>query len=500
MTETPGPPKLVAISRVRNEADIIEAFIRHHCAQFDKLIVLDDGSTDETLEMLYALRAQGLPLVVLRESSLAYEQSRYMTRLLLMAVDQFGADWVAPLDADEFLETDEPLSVRDVLRTQPPELLSVFWANFAWTPQGDGDIDPNPVTRMRARLPERSDIAKVIVPARLVSAAARLFQGNHGLRNDGQEIAPVPVPNLRLCHFPIRSPQQYASKVAVGHLKYRATTGWTGGLGFQYTAPFQSLVSGGLQAIRERMPGDSRAYAFDGDDAFLRTQESIDAPLRYQGGPLTSRPSCESTLSTMLRFAESTVEELAATAKRAGETVASLDRLRHEQEVLQSDLKSSRELNAAQAELLSRERTALEQLAEETLLVERRAAAIELELLAARELNFFQANRRAWPRSLGTRLRTALSRRFFRVATELRVIRTSPFFDAAFYLSTNPDVATNGMDPATHYLRHGASEGRDPGPRFGTRGYLARYPDVATSGLNPIVHFELYGRDEGRVP
>lgn len=37
-------------------------------------------------------------------------------------------------------------------------------------------------------------------------------------------------------------------------------------------------------------------------------------------------------------------------------------------------------------------------------------------------------------------------------------------FDAAWYLSQNPDVAMNGIDPYEHYLTYGKAEGRQPGP------------------------------------
>jgi glycosyltransferase involved in cell wall biosynthesis len=50
---------LIAITRMKNELDIIEAFVRHHAHSFDKLIVLDDGSTDGTLDILKALQAEG---------------------------------------------------------------------------------------------------------------------------------------------------------------------------------------------------------------------------------------------------------------------------------------------------------------------------------------------------------------------------------------------------------------------------------------------------------
>ena len=49
--------KLVAIARVKNELDIIEAFVRHHVQHFDKLIVLDDGSSDGTYEVLHQLQS-----------------------------------------------------------------------------------------------------------------------------------------------------------------------------------------------------------------------------------------------------------------------------------------------------------------------------------------------------------------------------------------------------------------------------------------------------------
>ena len=56
--------KSIAISRVRNEFDIIEAFVRHHAHHFEKLIILDDGSTDGTYEVLLSLQTAGLPLVL----------------------------------------------------------------------------------------------------------------------------------------------------------------------------------------------------------------------------------------------------------------------------------------------------------------------------------------------------------------------------------------------------------------------------------------------------
>ncbi|MEJ1157921.1 hypothetical protein [Prosthecomicrobium sp. N25] len=84
--------------------------------------------------------------------------------------------------------------------------------------------------------------------------------------------------------------------------------------------------------------------------------------------------------------------------------------------------------------------------------------------------------------------------------TSVALVGASPLFDAAYYLTRNPDVAKAGWDPARHYLVHGWREGRDPHPLFATRWYLAANPDVASSDRNPLIHFLRVGGREFRDP
>ena len=85
-----------------------------------------------------------------------------------------------------------------------------------------------------------------------------------------------------------------------------------------------------------------------------------------------------------------------------------------------------------------------------------------------------------------------------RLRADARRIAECPLFDATWYLAFHSDVADNHFDPAMHYLLYGASEGRDPGPRFSTMGYVSRYADVTNSGLNPLIHYIVVGAAEGR--
>ncbi len=85
-------------------------------------------------------------------------------------------------------------------------------------------------------------------------------------------------------------------------------------------------------------------------------------------------------------------------------------------------------------------------------------------------------------------------------APGLARLRASPVFDAAWYVARNADVSESRLDPALHYLRHGAAERRDPNPFFSSGYYLDAYPDVAGAGLNPVLHYLSNGAAEGRNP
>jgi hypothetical protein len=306
--------KLIAVSRVKNEIDIIEAFVRHHARHFDKLIILDDGSTDGTYDMLQCLRDAGLPQVLLREASVGYEQSRYMTRLLHVAAQQFGADWVAPLDADEFVELPEGTTLAALLAARDAAPVALRWSNFVWPSEGDTDHELNPVLRLRRRMPAYRLLTKTLVPAALMGQGhIELTQGNHAVLCNGREVPATPLDSVALCHFPIRSLAQYAAKIAVGYLQYSATARWDRLLGRHYIKPF-ALLTGGLDQLALSMAAESRRYSLDEDAPY--DGEPQDMPLRYLGGPLLFTPRREEMLANILFFAESLARERAAYAER----------------------------------------------------------------------------------------------------------------------------------------------------------------------------------------
>ena len=93
-----------------------------------------------------------------------------------------------------------------------------------------------------------------------------------------------------------------------------------------------------------------------------------------------------------------------------------------------------------------------------------------------------------------------LRKRKVRRAAQVEAVRKSALFDAQWYLAHNPEVGRENMDPAVHYVFHGAAEGRWPHPLFHGDFYLANSPEMRPEEHNPLLHYIEHGAREGRNP
>jgi hypothetical protein len=227
--------RLVSVTRVCNECDIIEAFVRHHAALVDRLYIVDHGSSDGTPTVLSRLVAEGLPLVLSRDDDVAHYQGPKTTALVRNAFAEGPWDFVFPLDVDEFLN----VANRAVLEANLNQLGGrpgyLFMDHYAPTVADDGkELDPI------RRIVHRTDLSptseprggKVIVPQSFArNPSYAIAEGNHGIQGN-PVTQPVLLRSFRLAHFPVRSIEQFISRVVVGWLAwisrkdYRESSGW----------------------------------------------------------------------------------------------------------------------------------------------------------------------------------------------------------------------------------------------------------------------------------
>jgi Glycosyl transferase family 2 len=217
--------KLVSVTIAKNEADIVESFVRHHTALFDHVVVVDHDSVDGTREILDELVAEGLPLTVLDDFSLSFSQSSKTTSLAREAFRGFDADYVFPLDADEFVRCESRAALDAALTEMPKgQIAHMDWQNHIVSPFDDiEEIDP--VRRIAHRaatesMPEH----KVVLPrAFALNEALKLSQGNHAVYQRGKRRGEdsVALRGVSLQHFPIRGEEHVQLKALLGWLSVR---------------------------------------------------------------------------------------------------------------------------------------------------------------------------------------------------------------------------------------------------------------------------------------
>lgn len=214
--------KIFSISMVKNEVDIIETFIRYHVSIFDGMVILDNGSTDGTVDVISKLINEGLPVYLSFDYNPAYNQSEITTTLFYKTVDEFYPDFILPLDVDEFITSPNHTNLRYFLDNKLSEDGLSFLSWISYVPsESDNQSEENFLKRIGHRRNEQGvRVEKVVIPVVVgVKNKIKIKQGNHDLEViDGVVFEKKHINDIGLAHYPIRSLEQAKSKYLVGWL------------------------------------------------------------------------------------------------------------------------------------------------------------------------------------------------------------------------------------------------------------------------------------------
>ncbi len=97
--------KIYVVMATLNEADIIAKNVDHLLGQgVDRILICDGGSTDGTRDILHWWPGR---VETITDPRRPFKQVQIMCDLIAYAGDHYGADWILPIDADEFWFADD---------------------------------------------------------------------------------------------------------------------------------------------------------------------------------------------------------------------------------------------------------------------------------------------------------------------------------------------------------------------------------------------------------
>lgn len=211
--------KLISFTMVNNEEEIIESFIRYNYNFVDKMVIIDNGCTDNTMKIVNLLKQEGYLIDVFDESLEPYNQFKLDNKYLNKIISEYNADLILPLDADEFISGKQ--NPRYILENL--DLNRIYYVNWKWyVLTGKEDESQTFIPeRIKYRFEkyawnysDGSPVTKVIIPTNYFKKNKLvLTMGHHDVfSRANKDINKSKLDNLWIAHYRTISQRQIVSK------------------------------------------------------------------------------------------------------------------------------------------------------------------------------------------------------------------------------------------------------------------------------------------------
>ncbi|MBR3308008.1 MAG: glycosyltransferase family 2 protein [Lachnospiraceae bacterium] len=257
------------IGVVKNAADIIESMIRCNAIWADNFVLLDNMSSDRTAEILESLKKEGFPIEVLEDHEQSHLQKEKMLKLIAYVKEKYSPDFIFPLDDDEIVVSSsaglKPGEIKSAIEGLDRSMLYyVSWRNYIPADEDDAGEVCVP-KRLRFCFDDEPRMTKkVLIPAALTGEGFSLADGNHYADSPAVK-GRVHLKDLRIAHFPVRSPEQIASKAAVGWINNLIINDRAEGQAYHWERMF-NIIKGGTIPGTDLMQAMCTLYREDPND------------------------------------------------------------------------------------------------------------------------------------------------------------------------------------------------------------------------------------------
>lgn len=279
----------VSLTMVKNEEDIIESFVRYNLRSIDHMFIADNLSTDGTVDILQALKAEGLPLTLTTDYDQALKQNDKMTAMYRDAFRKHSFEYVFLLDADEFLDLDrdEMISLRE--SHGGATAYYVKRVNFLYGGEiADGEnLSIFDIMSIPDTIPA-SDKSMIFHEAGKCGGF-KIGNGNHHVRDWSRtqpEVSVKPEKDFALIrHLPLRSVEQYMRKSLLGwfalQLREAGVNAAKQTVGSHWRTQYRLILEQNCKVDAETMISNvyGNSYA---DRSGLRDAPTIDFDLKYE--------------------------------------------------------------------------------------------------------------------------------------------------------------------------------------------------------------------------
>ena len=280
---------IACICSTKNEADVIEAFVRLNGRVCNSFFFVDESS-DNTREIIDLLAREGYDLRYLTKSEGGYNQPGPTKAYLSSVKKLVNPDWIFLLDADEILIAPDKNKLLAEMKDIPSRTyLAAEWKTYVPTTLGFAD-SRSPLSECFAlRKDQGEPYKKVSVPGRIVDDVITT-PGNHTIRFlDGSTIREQVAKSYYLAHFPVRSAEQIVVKNLIATHNLRARVDTEKGEGIHVSPVFNTIRRRGYKLSLEDLrrlainygSGDESSKFVREDQLDFSASDELRTELRY---------------------------------------------------------------------------------------------------------------------------------------------------------------------------------------------------------------------------
>lgn len=260
---------ICAFCKVKDDADIIESYCRYNLNFLDSIVIYDDNSSDSTPDIVRKLAQEGLAVELIQASkerpvSSGYKEISLQVDALFMHIfKKYDADWIFPLDVDEFLFCEDGQNPRlELEKLCESTEHRFYWRTsiYCQEPMDSTVFLPNYFREFRD--PNLESFTKTIFSRQIIcNLGGKIAPGNHSIdirdEKARAKVAVVHHQNLRIAHFPIRSIRNTLVKIICVKLLVSQFIGFAP---FHYDRIYNQIKSDGIPT-QEQMRKFSLEYS-----------------------------------------------------------------------------------------------------------------------------------------------------------------------------------------------------------------------------------------------